>query len=319
MHIKNSISFNKSCIRYILLCNNEHFCTIIGYLRYNQSMNEEIYHFNKAFITNPICFEKQKLFQIGDLVCGENFVMSKHQQFCFELTYVVEGKFSVYTNNQKFTLQSKQIHIALPDEEHEIVFESKNRGRYLFLGFDLLPNHPLYNSFLELKGKDIKRVFDDVGGIIYTRILECLSEFVESNEYSILLIENYLNDITIKTLRQICKGKNVNYHIIDKDMLISNIIYYIENHCFEINHIKDLCNKFSYSESFLSHLFQKEFNKSIYQYITDTKLKKAREELKKGTSVTEVALMFNYSSIYSFSRSYKKRYGYSPHLETKIA
>ena len=280
-------------------------------------MKEEIYHFNKAFISNPICFDKTRLFQVGDLICGEQFVMPKHEQICFELTYVVEGKFSVYTNGEKYVLNSKQIHISCPNEEHEIVFESRNRGRYLFIAFDLFPKHPFYDKYLNFKRENKERVFDDTDGYIYDRILNCLSEFVETDEYSFLLIENTLGEIVAKTLKLINKNKTTNYQIKDKDILISNIVYYIENHCSKINHIKDLCDKFSYSESYLSHLFKKEFNQSIYQFLTEVKLKKAREMLKKGISVTDVALTLNYTSIYSFSRSYKNRYGNSPQFEIK--
>ena len=51
----------------------------------------------------------------------------------------------------------------------------------------------------------------------------------------------------------------------------------------------------------------------VERYVSDELPDKAKEYIKEGKlSVNEIAEKLNYSSVYSFSKSFKQKYGFSP-------
>lgn len=271
------------------------------------------YHFNYSFIKTPKSFGKVRLFQIGDMVCKSAHEIKDHKQCCFELTCVLEGELIVYCNDVPFKLQTDMIFLSLPNETHKIKIDNQPSARFVFLGFDVLTNHPLYNDLEDLitKHKQINQILNKSHNIIEI-MMKCLQEVSATNIYSNILIEGYLNEIIVLILKEINNYAINNYYVKDKDLLLSNIIFYIENNILEISSVSDICQRFAFSESYLSHFFTKNLGISLYQYIQNLKLRKAIFLLKEGNSVTSVATQLNYSSIYIFSRAFKNKFGTSP-------
>ena len=73
----------------------------------------------------------------------------------------------------------------------------------------------------------------------------------------------------------------------------------------------ELEKRFSYSRFHLERLFREKFGIGIIAYRNEARLTAAKELLR-TKSVTEVAYTLGYSSIYSFSRAYKNKFGISP-------
>lgn len=271
------------------------------------------YHFNYAFVKTPKSFGKVRLFQIGDMVCKRTHEIKEHNQFCFELTCVLDGELIVYSNNVPFVLQKNMIFLSLPNETHRIKINNPQGARFMFLGFDVLTNHPLYDELEDLikEGKQIKHILNRTH-IIFETMTKCLQEISSINVYSNILIEGYLNEIIVLTLKEINNHIVKNYCIKDKELLFSNIIFYIENNILDISGVTDICKRFAFSESYLSHFFSKKLGISLYQYFSNVKFQKAMSLLKEGNSVTSVAEQLNYTSIYIFSRAFKNKFGISP-------
>ncbi len=73
----------------------------------------------------------------------------------------------------------------------------------------------------------------------------------------------------------------------------------------------DLERQLSYSKFYLERQFKKEYDISIIAYQSEKRLTKAAKMLE-AFSVSQVASELGYSSIYSFSRAFKNKYGVSP-------
>ena len=69
--------------------------------------------------------------------------------------------------------------------------------------------------------------------------------------------------------------------------------------------------RFSYSRFHLECLFREKYGVGIIAYRNEERLARAKELLATKT-VTDVAYTLGYSSIYSFSRAYKNKFGCSP-------
>ena len=75
--------------------------------------------------------------------------------------------------------------------------------------------------------------------------------------------------------------------------------------------LEDFAKHFFHSKFYLEKKFKKRFGVSIMQYRNEKRMLQA-DVLLETHSVTEVAEMLGYQSIYSFSRAYKTHYGRSP-------
>ena len=62
----------------------------------------------------------------------------------------------------------------------------------------------------------------------------------------------------------------------------------------------------------MSAVFKKLMGVSINDYFLQAKMNFAKKLLKKGLSVTEVSEKLNYSSVHTFSRSFKKTFDVTP-------
>ena len=110
-------------------------------------------------------------------------------------------------------------------------------------------------------------------------------------------IENISDDQTAKT-------DNPNFN---------ELIDYVENHYNEKLTLDMLADMFGFSRNYICNLFSKHLNTSLSRYITDIRMKKAKEMLSDKTLLLkEIAISLGYKEYYHFYKVFKDYYGYSP-------
>jgi AraC-like DNA-binding protein len=62
----------------------------------------------------------------------------------------------------------------------------------------------------------------------------------------------------------------------------------------------------------LKNGFKEVFNNTVYGYLNDVKLMKAKEQLLTGESIKEIALQLGYGSVQHFTTAYSKKFGMPP-------
>ncbi len=87
---------------------------------------------------------------------------------------------------------------------------------------------------------------------------------------------------------------------------------FIDSHLTEQINIEQIAREAGMSEFHFYRLFKQMKGISPYQYILHTRLEKSRDFLSRGFSVSETAFYCGFSSIFSFSKSFKKMYGKAP-------
>lgn len=70
--------------------------------------------------------------------------------------------------------------------------------------------------------------------------------------------------------------------------------------------------EFYITEVYLSKLFKRATGDNFSKYLEQIRIEKAKELLKSGTRVSEVAALVGYNSSQVFRRAYKRHFGYSP-------
>lgn len=93
---------------------------------------------------------------------------------------------------------------------------------------------------------------------------------------------------------------------------VEQIKKYIAAHVEEKLDLDEIAGKFYMNRYYLSHYFKKETGFTVLQYVTNQKIIAAKALLKKGTSVTDVALKLSYNSDSHFISVFKKNTGITP-------
>ena len=94
--------------------------------------------------------------------------------------------------------------------------------------------------------------------------------------------------------------------------LLDRIMAYIEDHLMEPINITQTAKRFYVSESTVSHLFKEKLGVSFYRCVTQRRLITAKELIRKGVSLEDVARQIGFGEYSTFYRAFKQEYGISP-------
>lgn len=277
-------------------------------------MSTPRYHFNRNYVESPKNFGNVNLLQIGRIFCNEKDVISAHaHQDFYELTVVNGGEGVVYSNGKAYPVKSGDIHLSLPCDIHKIVASDNSKLDYDFFAFTL--NDKSFNQELKKITRQLfgsnNRVFKNPN--VNSLISNGISEFMKDNPYSTQLIENIFNQIIIYLIRSFTNVKNETPRLTENEILCYQIMNYIDTHLYSIQNLEDVSPRFSYNYSYLSSLFRKTTGKTIFEYFQSRKLETAKVLiLEQKHSISEIATMLNYSSLFSFSKAFKSKFGCSP-------
>lgn len=201
------------------------------------------------------------------------------------------------------------IHMNLINEARTILLSNGNMDiENNLLGYFKFENffenvYPISYSAL---GKKLLRISDklkssypDVSFIDEEFFLE-LAEDVIKHEYENLRKLDSLSAHKISTRKEILKrllrGK-----------------YFIEENFKEKISVKDIARISCLSEFHFFRSFKEAFSISPHNYLTQKRLQEAQKLLMKDNfSVGEIAIICGFGDVYSFSKSYKKQFGYPP-------
>ena len=93
---------------------------------------------------------------------------------------------------------------------------------------------------------------------------------------------------------------------------LSLIKEYIEYNYMEGITVEGLSEKFRFDRSHLYRVFKKRYGIGIKSFITETRMKRAKEFLSEGMSVADTAHLVGYTDEFNFSRAFSKYVGAPP-------
>ncbi len=272
------------------------------------------YHYNKPFFQNPLPCGGYLLLQVGEMYCDENSGVDRHAQYCFEITYAVEGEGVAYADDKEFSLRKDDCFMSLDTDIHAIVSSEEKPLRFKFLSFRPLPDGGCEQYF--------KHVFKYLSSqsrkvnvpSLNKRFLRIFDELQNSNVFSNDVIGIEITSILIDIIRALEEKTDKRYpvKISNDNVLVFYVVTFIDKNVTKIKNLYELEKEFNYSYNYMSAVFKKIMNLSINDYFIKVKMNVAKELLADGLSVTEVSERLNYSSVHTFSRSFKTLYGQSP-------
>lgn len=274
-----------------------------------------LYHINEYYGAVPLHIGPVELVQVGRLFCKNDTVIERHTHLgWYELTIVTGGAGTVETNGVEVPVTEGDIFISLPYDTHAIYSDAVRPLKYDFFSFYPCDNEK--RAVLESLSTAIypadKRVVNNhkIGYLVATVIEEINSDAPDQIE----IIGNAISQIILYLIRSIngisCHSTQ---HVSDRDMLCFKIMNYIDTHMGLISNLSSLSDVLNYNYSYLSAVFRSQTGNTISEYYQQKRLGAARMLLIEGKlSIKKIAEIFGYSSIYSFSKAFKAKYGTAP-------
>ncbi len=275
------------------------------------------YHIDNNFIKNPMKLDELYLIQLGRLYSGETYVAPAHMHLdWFELTIVTGGEGFVSTSDVEVPVKAGDIYVSFPADIHSIRSSVTNPLKYDFISF--YTDNPEHKAELDrIHAEYIDptvRVFSDdrIGNITALAMQELAGGELPYRDEILSAMLREIIIYLIRDLGQTHRGHsavNADSH----DILCYQIMNYIDTHIFRISRVSDIADAMNYNYSYISTLFKRTTGGTVSDYYRNARLKAARVLIEEGKmKISEISELLNYSSIYVFSRAFKRQYGYSP-------
>lgn len=135
---------------------------------------------------------------------------------------------------------------------------------------------------------------------------EALDEYVPPKKGIDTLIMPLCNMLELAYLKSDSGGKS-------EEGLIDGVVRYIKHHHAENITLEDVCEHFSCSRSYISHMFKKSMGQGFREYLAHIRLEDAKTLLKYSKlSVAQIAFSVGFGDSNYFSNLFKKKTGLSP-------
>ena len=255
------------------------------------------------------------IYQISELSILRGTEIVEHVQYCDEITYAISGKATIYTNDAANEITKGQVHYIKKGISHRIAADENHNFRYICIGYMPNTEHLEAKNIIQTLAETDSFFANDTGNI---RILceMLINESYTKDNHTDIMINSYMIQILTELLR-LHEGRLKNtdnkYQSSYSGLAMYHALRYIDRNFQEIKSVKEISEKLSYSEYYLSHIFKEKMGISIKQYITEKKIAYSKELLKiSNLSINEIAEKLGYSNTHSFSQSFKKNTGLSP-------
>lgn len=209
--------------------------------------------------------------------------------------------------------------LNVPGQLHDCVADPADPFRYFYMGFDFLDEDDEPYSLAH-----IQKMFDQTKFPVIpdkcnidVPFVSIFKEILHLKRDSWFMIAMYLRQIIILAHRNFHENWTVAYwpdlNMDEPRRKVYEVINYIDAHLHQITELARIADELHYSYTYLSHLFSKEIGCTIQEYYNRRRFEKAVEWLKSGElNITQIAEKLRYRSIHSFSKAFRKHYGFSP-------
>ena len=238
--------------------------------------------------------------------------MHKHQHW--EIMLITHGKLLHSINGKSITMSRGDLVLIRPNDCHALLF----------------PDHYTQGTHLNilLKTEYVKSVLDTYKETLYDELIAqsdscCVSlSDIETQKVinQILNIHSLNSPVSEKVFQlKTIAGRLLNI-LIENNLLrqklpdwLTDFLFVLSNPHLKEADVKALASYTPYSYSRLAPVFKNLTGRTLVEYLTEIKMKRAQDLLKTtDTPITQIALDLNYESLSHFIRTFKRVYGITP-------
>lgn len=228
----------------------------------------------------------------------------KHHRFLLMINCLGNG--DVVVNGKRFQIKVGSGILVFPFQHHHYANQEEPMF-WLKVTFELAS----YNELEILRNRTF--VYSEEALDLFSKIASSYNVDTFKNSYNTkrlsFLLATLLNEINQQF---VIRPKSYEQKSVELG-LIDQINHYIIKNLHTNLDMKSIAENFHYSESHLRALYRKEMQISLGSYIQEIRLHKAQEYLgSTDMSVSEIAELCGYTSLYVFSNAFKKCLKISP-------
>lgn len=236
----------------------------------------------------------------------------------YEISVITNGSGKMYTAGVPTNVKKGDVYVSFPFDIHKVESDKDDPLSYDFITFssnsfrfsDKLNN--LWNNNISPD----TRVFhsEEILGIIDRIISEFNENDKNTKPLSTEMLSALCNQMVINLLRNLKSDcESISSTNKGNSELCLKMMNYIDTNIYTIKSLDEIASALGYNYSYLSSLFRKTTSTSLSFYYRAKRLETARLLMaERKMSISAIAEVMGYSSIYAFSKSFKAYYGVSP-------
>lgn len=209
-------------------------------------------------------------------------------------------------------LITESVHIRL--NPNSMVLIPKGMYWQLVVHGNKARNH--WYRLLFADGKQLQELFANVVGrlmVLKTTdringLFKILQEIPAEAQERAVLIQSVL----VLILNEIAQNRVTEFSLQDQNEVVQQAVSYVKENIIEKLTISDIAKECRISDSALAHIFKREMNQSLYQYIIQVRLTAARQKIYEGVPAKIAAYSCGFNDYSAFYRQYKKLFGFAP-------
>lgn len=257
---------------------------------------------------------------------GKNFRFKGEMHDFWEMVYIDSGIAHIVANGKDFTMRQGEVFFHKPNEPHSIYttdtfansvivsFESRSRQTKSLSGkiFTLSDNEKTYlNKIISETKLTFKEKINDIS-------LLAMAKKTTAPLGGEQVIKNTLELLFLSLLRKDLSSDKLNENnLLSKEhgKIVDNVLTILNDKLSNTEkfNLDEISFKLGFSKSYIKSQFKKCTGKSIIQYYIDMKIEKAKELLSQNKyTISEIADVLGFSSIFYFSRQFKLHTDMSP-------
>ncbi|MBQ8836608.1 MAG: helix-turn-helix transcriptional regulator [Clostridia bacterium] len=225
-----------------------------------------------------------------------HFAERKDRKVC-ALAYKACGK-TEYICEQKSYIVDKNNVLLIPPQK-PYAYNILELGTCIMVEFECNNDISDFYLYRISDSKQIRSLFTEVSQLWAAK----------SNGYTLEILS-----VVYRILYSVCIGSNIDYSIQKKETALLPAVKYIQENYWRSDISNDaLAHLADMSTVYFRKLFTKRYGVSPMKYISNIKIETAKNMLlSNNLTVSEIAEAVGFSSVYSFSRTFKKQTGLSP-------
>ncbi|MBC1481976.1 AraC family transcriptional regulator [Listeria sp. FSL L7-1485] len=265
---------------------------------------------------NTTTFNPQILY-IASYYTNEARIGENHYHDFLEMSIICEGTGIYNIEGEQVKLCAGDVLIFNPGVKHYDITEPGMTNVQLHIGFRNFTlegyarnTFPFKKAFLRKKETE-SAILDIARQIMEEKDAEKPGYDLILKAFVMQLIIHILREATPEQLEN--NGVKLSTEEQQKQLLVNEIIHYMEKHHTEDVSLSTLSQTMYISPAYISKVFKEETGESPINYLIKIRLARAEELLKnKDITVKQAANMVGYNDAYYFSKLFKKYYGFPP-------
>lgn len=242
---------------------------------------------------------------------GPSLAVGKEFHSYHEIILFLAGSAELVTESLHIDLVPNTLIILPKETYHQVIIKGDTENYHrCVLNFEDI------EDFAELFDRALGEIQVITPGRNILFLFETLKEHAKSQDICSGII---LKSVLALLLADVSSKEGIQVYKNTQSILVQRCIGYINAHIHKKITIEKIAADCNISPSSLSHIFKKEMNISLIQFIIKKRLINAYHKIASGQSATSAAMECGFNDYSGFYKQYKKMFGFSPSQKSNKA